>query len=200
MWYVFPIPKLGVIFNNMQVLKNAVTIAGNIDIEGAPSKVDDEFFPLPPLPFDVTIYGYSSRKLFVTDNGMICFDQTIESPVGKKDARELPHYDLVPPYTIFPFWTDLMIAKGEPHGIFFEVAGERGSRTVTVEWYVTHYEHKANYYHFTVQLEEARPNIVTFKYYDAVDKGETCTIGVQGKNCTYYPLLGNKGNIPHGQL
>lgn len=153
-------------------------------------QVDDMFFPIPTLDFDVSIFGHSSRNLFVTDNGMICFDQDIQKPRDKRHGLPLPHYNGVPPYTLFPFWTDLMIADGEPHGMFYEISGSEGTRTLMVEWYVTHYEHLSNYYHFTVQLEEAKPNIVTFQYYDAVDEGENCTIGVQGKDCKHsnFPL------------
>jgi hypothetical protein len=120
----------------------------------------------------------------VTDNGMLCFDQGLSeaNARGKRDCQKLPHYDLVPPYTLFPFWMDLYIAQGKPHGIFFEISGAEGTRTLTVEWLVTtpHKELEHNY-HFTVQLEESKPNIVIFKYYDTLDNGETCTIGVQGK-------------------
>jgi hypothetical protein len=169
--------KKPVLENNV-VLKNPIAIAGSL--KGAPKLIDDEMFPVPPLPFAVTIYGHSSTKLFVTDNGVLCFDEGIKDPRGKREGQKLPHYDGVPPYSLFPFWTDLMLAKGKPHGIFYEIEGATGARTVTFEWYVTRYNHEEQYFQFTVLLEEAKPNIVTFRYYDALDKGKECTIGVQG--------------------
>lgn len=114
---------------------------------------------------------------------MLCFDQDIKDPVHKREGQKLPYYDGVPKYTLFPFWTDLKLTKGKPHGIFYEIAGAVGARSLTVEWYVTRFKREEQYFQFTVLLEEAKPNVVTFKYYDAQDNGKVCTIGVQGPTC-----------------
>lgn len=145
-------------------------------LSSAPKKTDDIFLPL-DIPFDVYLYGHPTEKLFVTDNGMLCLDEAtnaLESGTGK----ELPSREGIPPYTMFPFWTDLMIAQDKPHGIYYEIVGNDGARTLTIEWYVTRYGAEEQYFHFNLLLEEARLNVVTFKYYEALDKGATCTIGV----------------------
>ncbi|KAK4239306.1 hypothetical protein C8A03DRAFT_32645 [Achaetomium macrosporum] len=164
------------------VLPNSVTLRHPKAImgalEGAPTNVDDEFRAL-DLPFAVTLYGYASTKLWVTDNGMLCLDQSTHAR-NNRTGKPLPSRENIPPYTMFPFWTDLMIVQGRPHGIYYEIVGEAPSRSITVEWYVTRYGNESQYFHFNLLLEEARPNVVTFKYYDAVDKGAECTIGVQG--------------------
>ncbi|KAF4634236.1 hypothetical protein G7Y89_g3875 [Cudoniella acicularis] len=161
---------------NKVTLRNPIAIAGSLT--GALTKIDDVFFQL-DLPFAVTLYGHASTKIFVTDNGMLCLDKGTDA-VNHRIGQVLPSRDGIPPYSLFPFWTDLMICEGKPHGIYYEIVGETGARTLTVEWYVTRYGQEDQYFHFNLLLEEARPNVVTFKYYDAVDKGAQCTIGVQG--------------------
>jgi hypothetical protein len=61
-----------------------------------------------------------------------------------------------------------------------------------VEWYVSRYGDSTQYYHFLVILEEARPNVVTYKYFEALDKGAKCTIGAQGPNGKLSVLLACK--------
>jgi hypothetical protein len=168
-------PKL----DNDVTLDDPITIAGSLS--GADSDIDDKFWKIPTLPFAVSIYGHSSKNLFVTDNGMICFDQDIRKPADHLQAKELP-YNGAPPYTLFPFWTDLMLVKGKPHGIFYQITGQPGVRTLTVEWYVTHFRNKDLYYQFTASLEEAKPDFATFRYYKVQDKGENSTVGVQGSS------------------
>jgi hypothetical protein len=159
--------------------KGSIAIAGGFELTH--ETTDDKFFQLPDLPFDVALYDHSSKKVFVTDNGMICLDQgTDEQAQARREGQLLPSRDGIPPYSLFPFWTDLVILKGKPHGIFYKIVGETGARSLTVEWYITRYKQETQYFHFSVLLQEARPNVVTFKYYDAVDKGAKCTIGVQG--------------------
>ncbi|KAM0430375.1 hypothetical protein ACHAQK_010706 [Fusarium lateritium] len=67
-------------------------------------------------------------------------------------------------------------------GIYYEITGQAPSRTLCVEWYASRYGDSTQYYHFLVILEEARPNLVTHKYLEALDKGAKCTIGAQGPN------------------
>lgn len=109
----------------------------------------------------------------------MCLDKSTDAR-NNRNGKKLPSRNGIPPYSIFPFWTDLKICKGKPHGIYYEVVGEAPNRSLTVEWYVTRYNQESQYFHFNLLVEEAHPNVVTFKYYDAVDKGAKCTIGVQG--------------------
>lgn len=86
----------------------------------------------------------------------------------------------LPTYALLPFWADLYIYKDTPQGIYYEAAGEAPGRTLTVEWYVSRYQNRDQYYHFNMTLEEARPNIVTYRYYEALDQGGACMIGAVG--------------------
>ncbi|KAI1125335.1 hypothetical protein F5Y10DRAFT_284396 [Nemania abortiva] len=163
---------------NTVTLRNPIAIMGALS--GAPEKIDDVFKEL-DLSFAVTLYGHSSAKIWVSDNGMLCLDKGTDAYTNRT-GKSLPSRENIPPYSMFPFWTDLMISQGKPHGIYYEVVGEAPNRSLTVEWYVTRYGQEDQYFHFNLLLEEARPGVVTYKYYDAVDKGAQCTIGVQGPN------------------
>ncbi|KAI9150812.1 hypothetical protein HJFPF1_10589 [Paramyrothecium foliicola] len=169
---------------NSVTLANPIAIVGSL--QGATSRVDDEFYKL-DLDFPVTLYGHSSSRLWITDNGMLCLDNNTNAR-AKRTGQPLPYHDGIPDYSIFPFWTDLLIVDGKPHGVYYEVTGQAPNRVLVVEWYVTRYSQEDQYFHFNVKLEEAKPGVVEFKYYDAVDKGAQCTIGVQGPSGEYIDM------------
>jgi len=75
--------------------------------------------------------------------------------------------------------------ENKPHGMFHETVGNAPNRSLTVVWYVTRYGKETQYFHFSLLLEEARPNIATFRYYSIEDKGAQCTVGVQGPRCKF---------------
>lgn len=178
--------KLDGTMNNLitiQTLRNPIALAGALT--GAPQEIDDKAFNL-TLPFPIKIYGHSSSVLSINDNGMICLDQPPRDVREKREGQSLPYTDGVPQYALFPLWTDLMIRKGKPHGIYYEFEGEAPNRKVTIEYYVTRYTMQDYYFHFLVILEEARPSVVTFKYYDVEDKGNQGTVGVQGGRSQFH--------------
>jgi hypothetical protein len=147
-------------------------------LDGKHQIIDDVFHKI-DLPFAVTLYGHASKTVWVTDNGMMCLDTHTDARTHRF-GMALPAHQGVPPYSVFPYWTDLMISAGKPHGIYYEIDGPAGKRQLTVEWYVTRYKHEEQYFHFTVELSEAHPDVVTFKYYDVGDKTHESTVGVQG--------------------
>ncbi|KAF4439144.1 hypothetical protein FACUT_4381 [Fusarium acutatum] len=161
---------------NKVALRNPIPIVGSL--AGAADNYDDIVYPV-VCSFPVTIYGHSSTNVFVSINGLFSLDQ------GNRiwTYQPLPYRtNEIPPYTLFPFWCDLFIYKDTPQGIYYEIVGEAPSRSLCIEWYVSRYQDKDQYYHFMLILEEARPNIVTYKYFEALDKGAKCTIGAQGPN------------------
>ncbi|KEY71206.1 hypothetical protein S7711_02317 [Stachybotrys chartarum IBT 7711] len=161
---------------NTVTLTNPIALVGSL--QGAAQQVDDRYYKLESV-FPITVYGYSSSSLYITDNGMICLDRGTDAR-GRRLGERLPYRDQIPDYSIFPYWTDLLIVAGKPHGVYYEFTGEAPNRVLVVEWYVTRYSQEDQYFHFNVRFEEAKPGIIEFKYYDAVDKGAECTIGVQG--------------------
>jgi hypothetical protein len=74
----------------------------------------------------------------------------------------------------------LYIYKNTPQGVYYEETGSKPNRKLEVEWYVSRYHSPEQYYHFSVVIEESKPNLATFKYFEALDKGRKCTIGIQG--------------------
>ncbi|KPM45732.1 hypothetical protein AK830_g760 [Neonectria ditissima] len=159
-----------------KTLSNPIPIVGSLG--GASDNFDDIAYPLEST-FPITLYGYSSTKAFVSINGVFSLDRGDANfnyvPLPARDKG-------LPDYVLFPFWCDLYIYKDTPQGIYYEPAGEAPSRTLCVEWYVSRYRDRDQYYHFNMLLEEAKPNVVTYKFYEALDKGASCTIGAQGPN------------------
>ncbi|GFF29420.1 putative acetyl-hydrolase LipR [Aspergillus udagawae] len=165
------------ILDNTVTLTNPIAIVGSL--RGAVENIDDRWYPL-ELPFAVSLFNHSTNNIFVTDNGILSLDSAGGTNREQRTGQVLPFYDQIPAYSMFPFWTDLKICEGKPHGIYYEIVGEPGSRSLTVEWYVTRFSKEDQYFHFNLRIDEAHPNTVTYQYYDAVDKGAECTIGVQG--------------------
>ncbi|KAJ5225995.1 hypothetical protein N7468_007220 [Penicillium chermesinum] len=167
---------------NSLTLTNPIALAGSLS--GAAETIDDVAFEL-SLPFPVKIYGHESSVLSINDNGMICLDHGPDDVQNRRLGTQLPALNGIPPYTLFPLWEDLMIKKGKPHGIYYEIEGAEPNRKITIEYYVTRFQEENLYFHFLVILEEARPSVVTFKYFDVNDKGKLGTVGVQGSHGKY---------------
>lgn len=111
----------------------------------------------------------------MTVNGVLSLDSGSHS----FSRTSLPTSNL-PPYSVLGLWSDLYIYQGTPQGIYYEVTGEVGARTIVFEWYCSQFHQPTQYYHFTMAFYEGRPGAVTTKYYDVLDKGSQAVVGVQG--------------------
>jgi len=69
------------------------------------------------------------------------------------------------------------------------------NRKLEVEWYLSRYNGPKQYYHFSLVVEEGKPNIAIFKYFKALDKGGKCTIGVQGPKSKCSCSMHARGNL-----
>ena len=107
---------------------------------------------------------------------MICFDVCSTTYT----ETNLPS-NIFPSVTIFPYWDDLYIYSNTSQGIYYQSDGNLPNRVSTFEFYTSHYQLPREYYHFQVIFFENLPNIVQIKYFQASDRGSTCTVGVQGK-------------------
>lgn len=96
------------------------------------------------------------------------------------DETSLPASEF-PCETILAYWDDLDIDNGTKQGIYFEVQGNHPNRTFVLEYYMTHFEEREQYYQFQVFFFEALFNIVQIKYFEAFDRGSSGAIGVQRK-------------------
>src|ERR1700735_5412936 len=160
----------------LQVLVDPIVIAG--DISGSPVNLDDQFF-LVKTPFPITIYDRSSDDVYVAVNGILSFD----TGTSVYQNAAIPT-SLVPSYSVMGLWGDLFIYQGTPQGLYYEVSGETGARTLIFEWYTSRYHNSAEYYHFTMEFFEASPGVIVLKYHDARDQGVLSSIGVQGGSST----------------
>jgi hypothetical protein len=90
---------------------------------------------------------------------------------------------------VLPYWDDLYIYSKTWQGIYYETEGNIPNRTLTFEYYMSHYGSPNEYYHFQVIFFEDKPDIVQFIYFDAYDTGVSCTVDVQGKTETIFLYL-----------
>lgn len=81
---------------------------------------------------------------------------------------------------VLPYWDDLYIYSKTWQGIYFATQGNAPTRTLTFEYYTSHYGSPNEFYHFQVVFFEAIPNTVQFIYFDIYDLCASCTVGVQG--------------------
>ena len=130
----------------------------------------------------MTLFNARSNKIYISSNGLL----TLNYPSDKYNYQKFPYRawqwqsQPLPDQVLAPFWGDLYIYKNTPQGIYYEETGSAPNRKLEVEWYVSRYSSPKQYYHFSLVVEEAKPNFATFKYFEALDKGGKCTIGVQG--------------------
>ena len=87
----------------------------------------------------------------------------------------------MPYYAAMALWDDLYMYDGTPQGLYYQVDGPVGSRTVTFEWYTSFFQQPSRYYHLSAQFSEATPGTVLYRYYQVADSGLGATVGIQGK-------------------
>lgn len=132
-------------------------------LKGASADHDDETFFV-NCSFPVTLFGQTGSKVFVSSNGLF----TLNEPSLLYEYQKLPYYawfknNKLPQYVLAPFWADLKIYQNTPQGIYYEETGEKPNRKLEVEWYMSRFNAAKEYYHFSVIVEEAKPNFATFK-------------------------------------
>jgi len=178
------------------MLNDPIIVMG--DLNSAPDDIDDVWVRVGPLPFAVTLYGHTTKTVHISDNGLMSLDNgnseeyyTHRLSQAYRKGIPLPcSASDFPTYTLFPLWMDLNICQGQKHGVFYQVSGDAPARILTVEWLVTDWADRSDYYHFSTTLEEKRPGVATFKY-NSIDGsgGSRCTVGVQGGSRTFSPSL-----------
>ncbi|CAF2168096.1 unnamed protein product [Rotaria magnacalcarata] len=134
---------------------------------------DDRFVPL-NMPFNITLYNYSTPRVNLTTNGIICLDGCST----KYTNEPLPSSDFNSP-TAFGFWDDLKIYQSYNHAIYYAERGVAPYRRMIFEFYEGHYSEKSRYYRFQIIFYENVPNIVRYVYFHISDGGASATIGVQ---------------------
>ncbi|THX02348.1 hypothetical protein D6D13_08403 [Aureobasidium pullulans] len=153
----------------------SVALSSPTTIISSAANHDDEIVAR-VVPFAISICGFSSNNLTISTNGVLGFGIT-----SSYQPAALPQYTALSPtgYAVIPFWADLYIAQGTSQGIYYQVDGTAGSRTMTFEYYATYYNKTANYYHFQILFYENNPNSFTFKYLNVTDNGVNAVVGYQ---------------------
>ncbi|CAF3316942.1 unnamed protein product [Rotaria socialis] len=134
---------------------------------------DDQMYKV-TLPWNITLYNTTTNEVTVTSDGVLCLGNCSTSYTESRLPARV--FDSA---TAFPFWDDLYIYANTSQGIYYQDEGDIPQRTLIFEYYMSHYVEKDQFYHFQVTFFENFPGVVQYKYFDATDHGDTCTIGVQ---------------------
>lgn len=93
-----------------------------------------------------------------------------------------------PGATALAYWDDLYVYNGTEQGIYYKIEGDAPNRTVTFEYYCSHFQQPEEYYQFQMVFFENNPGVVQYIYYVISDLGVSCTVGVQGKTVSSFML------------
>ncbi|KAH9905659.1 hypothetical protein F4778DRAFT_727071 [Xylariomycetidae sp. FL2044] len=153
------------------ILSSPTPIVGSLD--GATRSSDDDYFSL-DLPFAIGAYGQLSTHVYLSINGRLSL-----TPAGYTWSNNaLPDRD-IPDLSVCGYYDDLYIYEGTQQGIYYDVTGLPGARTLVFEWYASHFGDSSQYYHFTMSFYESWPGVVDVVYYTTSDGGASATVGAQ---------------------
>ncbi|KAH7051317.1 hypothetical protein B0J12DRAFT_599886 [Macrophomina phaseolina] len=142
---------------------------------------DDNMYQL-DLPFAISIYGISSSTVYLTDNSVLFWPYTDRENFGWEYRNQaLPYTDpsQFGKAALFGLWDDLYVYGNTNQGIYYDITGEVGARTVTFEFYSSAFQRSNEFYHFTIAMYENVPDVAEFKYYDVFRSGYSATVGAQ---------------------
>lgn len=98
-------------------------------------------------------------------------------------------YSSLPDTTAAGYWDDLYIYQGTPQGLYYEAYGVSLHRNLTFEWYTSHYGDSSQYYHFTLQFQEAQLGVMVVDYLQISDSGASATVGMQSETGRFVLLI-----------
>lgn len=154
-------------------LSSPTPLFGNLN--GAPYDVDDTYYQL-TLPFAIGAFGSYSTNVFLTTNGAISINSG--SAEYRNDNYGFPT-NAMPDVTIAGLWDDLYIYQGTQQGLYYEIFGQTGSRSVVFEIYESAYMRSTEFYHFSITFYENQPGVTLFKYYTVSRNGDSGSVGAQ---------------------
>ncbi|KAI6982606.1 hypothetical protein KC332_g12735 [Hortaea werneckii] len=162
----------------------------------ATANVDDALFAV-NVPFAVSLYGVASTTITVTSNGILA----VASPVTTAyQNAALPQYSVCGT-GLLAFWDDLIVNTGRTQGIFWSSEGKSPSRSITFEFYESHYQAPDTYAHFLVSFWENLPGIATIDFLNITDNGVSATVGGQSQAAGLYAQYSfNQAVINNGLL
>lgn len=132
------------------------------------------------LPFQMCMFGTCSNVISLGTDGYISFSDVTLSVYSK-------------------LGNGLYLYRGGPHGLFYRITGDVGSRELTLAWYgaTVSWGHQST--HVTATYFEALPNQIQYKYYDAVQAAPYASIPSvyvqKGTTKTYAVPYGNAVDV-----
>ncbi|KAH6962720.1 hypothetical protein DER45DRAFT_640382 [Fusarium avenaceum] len=138
--------------------------------------VDDLSAPV-TFPFAISAFGSSGTAITVSTNGFL----TVNSGQGASNFVNgaLPDNGIAP-ISILPYWDDLAVSGDSQDRIEYEISGDGGERTITINWYLktlSLLDQKSN--QFTATFYENDPSIALFRYYKTTQGETSATVGGQ---------------------
>jgi len=162
-----------------------------LTFSGATAFPDDEGVADATMPFDFTFYDRTSNEMTVGVNGAIIFGATGQDVIGDQNIPiSDPTGPDAPPYTIAPFWDDLL--KYPPLGseVYVDTRGVAPNRRFIVQWdNVSQWPYYGGIT-FQVVFYEGTEEIL-FRYEDVkfgdvfFDNGASATVGIRGNSIEY---------------
>ncbi|OJD39059.1 carbohydrate-binding-like protein [Diplodia corticola] len=171
-------------------------------VSGATTSSDDNYYRL-ELPFSISIYGISSSVVYLTDNSVLYWPS---SDAAYNYGWEYTNQPL--PYStnsfgnaaLFGLWDDLYVYRGTNQGIYYDVTGAVGDRTVVFEFYTSAYSRSTEFYHFTITMTESNPGVAVYRYYDVYQSGYSATVGAQKRGGSAVQYSYNQAIITAGLM
>lgn len=108
------------------------------------------------LPFDFCMYGTCTRVVSLGVDAYISFGDVLMSVFTELGGG-------------------LYIYPDTPHGVFYRITGDVGSRQLTFAWYTATISWGHQQSHITATYFEDKPNQIQYKYYDAIQDAPSDT-------------------------
>lgn len=89
----------------------------------------------------------------------------------------------MPDTSVAPFWADLAISAAYDDGIFYQIDGEEGSRSLSIEWKVVdNYSDDETPFDFILTLPQSSTDSVRFSYVVVQRHTQGSTVGAQSQS------------------
>ncbi|KAM0716879.1 hypothetical protein Q7P37_006731 [Cladosporium fusiforme] len=153
------------------------------DFGGPPNVANDDDYCQVDLPFDMTLYGTTSRRTYPSTNGYIALNRGSQQFL----AKQFPYPGVNFPDNVLAAFFDDLYMYGNlttRQGTFYQIENSR----ITYEYYVARAPAQESIYHFTVAYDSLVPNVFTYRYYavgdaamgDTGTNGAVAFVGMQG--------------------
>jgi hypothetical protein len=136
------------------------------------------------LPFAISAFGGSGSTIYVSVNGFINVNDA--TGASEYSNQQLPSNN-IGSIAIVPYWDDLAISGDGQGRIDYQVRGDSGERTITINWCLKDLGQSGGQSNqFTATFYEDDPGIVLFNYYKTTRGGTSATVGGQNRGANSF--------------